>query len=86
MVAFLVEAHCQKSSDQADVFAKPAPVQQKSMLGVLNCAFVAVHNRSALDREWSGAYKVRTQLERFEKFFSFGPFFLIRPLSAQLVR
>ena len=65
MVMFLVEGHRQKSPDQADVFAKPAPGHQKGVLGVLNFAFVVAHNRSSLVREWSGAYRVRIQLVRY---------------------
>jgi hypothetical protein len=75
-----------KTAGSGDVFGKPAPGHQKGMLRVLNFAFVAAHNRSSLNREWSGAYRVRIQLERFEKSFGFGPFFMIRPLIAQNLR
>ena len=42
-----------KIREAPEVFGKPAPVYQKGMLGMLNFAFVAAHNRSSLNREWS---------------------------------
>jgi hypothetical protein len=36
-------------TEAADVLAKPAPGHQKGMLGVLNFALVAAHNRSTLE-------------------------------------